>query len=325
MVDEQRVEVRVRWRTGSGDPVAGEVRVYRAGSGRRLAARPTTVRTGDDGQRDVPDRPRTDTRWQARGRATGLGRGRPQRRPPRRQPAPGDAGAAAGRRAPSPRIKLPAQRHAVGAGPNAVITRSPTGVWNQMTGAPGTAAARSAAAALRYARINYWDYQRLPPPRRVRRPRGRGRADRGRARRHVHRRAAAPLALPRGPVRLLLAGSAAATTSRRWPPGNTSVFNCRDVVNRPGVRSPHSYGRAIDLNTWENPYRSQQRDRAERLVAVALAPAGGLALRAAPRRRDHGGATGCAGPTASATPSTSTRRGRQRPATLRPVGVRRRL
>jgi hypothetical protein len=38
--------------------------------------------------------------------------------------------------------------------------------------------------------------------------------------------------------------------------GNTSVFNCRDVVNRPGVRSPHSYGRALDLNTWENPYRS---------------------------------------------------------------------
>jgi hypothetical protein len=38
--------------------------------------------------------------------------------------------------------------------------------------------------------------------------------------------------------------------------GNTSVFNCRDVVNRPGIRSPHSYGRAIDVNTWENPYRS---------------------------------------------------------------------
>jgi hypothetical protein len=38
--------------------------------------------------------------------------------------------------------------------------------------------------------------------------------------------------------------------------GNTSVFNCRDVVNRPGIRSPHSYGRALDVNTWENPYRS---------------------------------------------------------------------
>ncbi len=38
--------------------------------------------------------------------------------------------------------------------------------------------------------------------------------------------------------------------------GNTSVFNCRDVVNNPGVRSPHAYGRAFDVNTWENPYRS---------------------------------------------------------------------
>ena len=28
------------------------------------------------------------------------------------------------------------------------------------------------------------------------------------------------------------------------------------VVNRPGVRSPHSYGRSLDVNTWENPYRS---------------------------------------------------------------------
>ena len=70
--------------------------------------------------------------------------------------------------------------------------------------------------------------------------------------------------------------------------GNTSVFNCRDVVNRPGVRSPHSWGRALDLNTWENPYRSQQGHRAERLVAVALAPAGGLALELAPGRPDHG-------------------------------------
>jgi hypothetical protein len=40
--------------------------------------------------------------------------------------------------------------------------------------------------------------------------------------------------------------------------GNTSAFNCRDVTGRPGVRSPHSYGRSLDINTWENPYRSAQ-------------------------------------------------------------------
>ena len=38
--------------------------------------------------------------------------------------------------------------------------------------------------------------------------------------------------------------------------GNTSAFNCRSVVGRPGVRSPHSYGRALDINPWENPYRA---------------------------------------------------------------------
>jgi hypothetical protein len=40
--------------------------------------------------------------------------------------------------------------------------------------------------------------------------------------------------------------------------GNTSAFNCRNVVGRPGVRSPHSYGRALDINPWENPYTSPQ-------------------------------------------------------------------
>ncbi|QSR25457.1 hypothetical protein CFH99_07440 [Nocardioides aromaticivorans] len=45
---------------------------------------------------------------------------------------------------------------------------------------------------------------------------------------------------------------------RSMAAGNTSAFNCRWVVGRPGVRSPHTYGRALDLNTWENPYLSRQ-------------------------------------------------------------------
>jgi hypothetical protein len=35
---------------------------------------------------------------------------------------------------------------------------------------------------------------------------------------------------------------------------NTSVFNCRQVTGDPYSLSPHSYGRAIDVNTVENPY-----------------------------------------------------------------------
>jgi hypothetical protein len=36
--------------------------------------------------------------------------------------------------------------------------------------------------------------------------------------------------------------------------GNTSAFNCRPVVGNPTKRSAHSYGVAIDINTYENPY-----------------------------------------------------------------------
>lgn len=37
---------------------------------------------------------------------------------------------------------------------------------------------------------------------------------------------------------------------------NTSAFNCREVEDRPGVWSQHSYGRAIDINPIQNPYVS---------------------------------------------------------------------
>ena len=91
--------------------------------------------------------------------------------------------------------------------------------------------------------------------------------------------------------------------------GNTSVFNCRDVVNRPGVRSPHSYGRALDVNTWENPYRSARGIGAQLLVAVALPPPGGLALRVArASSRIMARQRPALDLRHSATPSTSTRR-----------------
>ncbi len=35
---------------------------------------------------------------------------------------------------------------------------------------------------------------------------------------------------------------------------NTSAFNCRKVVGNPYAQSPHSYGRAVDINTVQNPY-----------------------------------------------------------------------
>ncbi len=36
---------------------------------------------------------------------------------------------------------------------------------------------------------------------------------------------------------------------------NTSAFNCRRVVGNPSAMSPHSYGKAVDFNPVQNPYR----------------------------------------------------------------------
>ena len=64
VVDEQSVPIEVTWRTGNGDPVAGQVAVYRrVGDSWRLDRR---VRTGADGIVRFSVAPRTDTRWQAR-------------------------------------------------------------------------------------------------------------------------------------------------------------------------------------------------------------------------------------------------------------------
>ena len=40
---------------------------------------------------------------------------------------------------------------------------------------------------------------------------------------------------------------------------NTSAFNCRSVTGNPYRVSQHSYGNAIDVNTYENPYVTSGR------------------------------------------------------------------
>ncbi|MDO5285817.1 MAG: M15 family metallopeptidase [Actinomycetia bacterium] len=51
---------------------------------------------------------------------------------------------------------------------------------------------------------------------------------------------------------------------------NTSAFNCRQVVGNASKLSPHAYGTAIDINTWENPYYADRwypsREYANRTV-----------------------------------------------------------
>lgn len=54
--------------------------------------------------------------------------------------------------------------------------------------------------------------------------------------------------------RMRLIDDYGADDHRSMDADNTSAFNCREVAGKPGVWSRHAYGRAIDINTIENPY-----------------------------------------------------------------------
>lgn len=41
---------------------------------------------------------------------------------------------------------------------------------------------------------------------------------------------------------------------------NSSAFNCRQVVDNTFAVSPHSYGRAVDINPVQNPYKSVNKN-----------------------------------------------------------------
>jgi hypothetical protein len=161
------------------------------------------------------------------------------------------------RAAPAPRRTLPKQRRAVGKGAHPVITRVPDGVWRSMVGVSWHRGCPVGRPGLRLLRINYWDFG-------GHRRRGEVVAARG----AVGKMAGALRAMYRKrlPIRAMYRVDRFGW-SRRLGGGNdyasmaadnTSAFNCRDVVGRPGVRSPHAYGRSLDVNPWENPYRSSQ-------------------------------------------------------------------
>jgi hypothetical protein len=255
VVDEKSVEVRVRWRTLGGEPVAGLVKLFRRnGKGDwKLAHR---LRTGDDGRAAVTVRPRVDTRWRATAKRLAWVEGDTSKVHAIDNLPPGEP-VRLPARAPRPRINLPNQPHAVGDGANPVVTRIPNRVWNQMTGRTWHRGCPVGRAGLRYLRINYWDYRGY-------RRRGElvANAD------AVHQMAGALAEMYRKnlPIRAMYRVDRFGWSQRvrggddykSMAAGNTSAFNCRQVVGNPGARSPHSWGRSLDVNTWENPYRSAQ-------------------------------------------------------------------
>ncbi|MFC6153625.1 M15 family metallopeptidase [Nocardioides yefusunii] len=158
-------------------------------------------------------------------------------------------------KAPRPRITLGPQARADTSGADVTVRRIPDAVWRSMRGIswrPGCPVGRS---HLRLVETNYYAFD--------------GYRRRGQvvvaavvvdnfvgAFRDMHA-AKVPIRSLRLPDRFgrstRLGG---ADDLRSMAADNTSVFNCRAVVGRPHARSPHSWGRSLDLNPWENPFRS---------------------------------------------------------------------
>lgn len=256
VVDELSVPITLRWTTGSGVPVAGQVQLFRRSSAADPWTLSRTVTTGADGRATVMVSPRVDSRWRAEVAALDWVEGARSSAhwidnlPPGR---PVHLPAAA----PEPGAGLPAQRRAVGDGPNAVIQDIPDEVWAQMAGVTWHAGCPVGRSALRLLRINYWDFDGY-------RRRGELVAnadaveDMAGALKGLYRRKL-PL---RGMFRVDRFGwsdeVAGGDNLASMASDNSSAFNCRQVVGNPSRRSPHSWGRSLDLNPWENPYRSKQ-------------------------------------------------------------------
>ena len=254
VVDEEAVELRVRWRTGNGVPVEGRVELQRRNAGAKSWRRFRPVRTDAEGRAVLEVRPRVDTRWRVVAPVLDWVRS-DRSRVHRIDNLPPGVPVDLPKAAPTPRVNLPDQARAVGEGANASVIRIPDGVWNQMTGRSWRQGCPVGRSSLRLLRINYWAYD--------------GYRHRGELVAHADaidniRGALTEMYARRLPIRSMyrvdrfgwskrLQG---ADDYRSMAAGNTSAFNCRQVVGRPGVRSPHSYGRSLDLNTWENPYNS---------------------------------------------------------------------
>lgn len=254
VVDERSVALQVLWRTTAGEPVAGRVVVQQRRDGAWRAF--STVATGSDGRATVRDTPRRDTRWRVVARALDWVTGDVSGvlaidNVPPGTPVKLPAGA------PSPRRALPPQAHAVGAGPHLTISPINGSTWRQMVGRSWHRGCPVGRASLRLVRVNYWDYRGY---------RRRGELVANAVAARAMGGALAAMYRRELPIRAMYRVDRFGYSSRSrggddyasMAAGNTSAFNCRDVTGRPGRRSPHSWGRSLDVNTWENPYRSAQ-------------------------------------------------------------------
>jgi hypothetical protein len=159
---------------------------------------------------------------------------------------------------PVPRVRYPVAPAAVGTGAHPVVGRIPSDVWASMQGLSWHKGCKR-YSALRYIAINYWGF------------------DGYRYRGHLvvaSAIASRTIAVFSGlyalgyPIRSMFLPDRyghhpygpGANDYASMAADNTYGFNCRYVVGKEdlGAWSPHASGRAIDINTWENPYLSRR-------------------------------------------------------------------
>ncbi|HET7329099.1 MAG TPA: M15 family metallopeptidase [Nocardioidaceae bacterium] len=255
VVDERRVSLTVTWHAVDGRPITQRVRLYRKNAGQRRwqHVRTPLVR---DGRAALRVRPRVDSRWRVAGDFTRW-HTRARSAVHRVDNVPPGSPVVLPSAAPDPAIRLRPQARAAGAGLDAAVRRIPHRMWREMVGRSWHRGCPVGRGSLRLVRMNYWGFD--------------GYRHRGEI--VVHRRITGPTVgvfrdLYRGrfPVRAMhrvdrfgwSARLRGANDYRSMKADNTSGFNCRRVVGNPGAVSPHSYGTAIDINPWENPYVSRR-------------------------------------------------------------------
>jgi D-alanyl-D-alanine carboxypeptidase len=157
---------------------------------------------------------------------------------------------------PGPTVRFPAATAAVGTGANATVAHVPDSVWARMVGYSWTSGCPVGRGSLRLVQVNYWGFDGV-----------RHRGSLVVAAAIADRAASAFSSLYALKFRIRQMRPMDSTWGHN-PKGpgaddyaamradNTSAFNCRYVGGEESrkVWSNHAYGRAIDVNDYENPY-----------------------------------------------------------------------
>lgn len=146
-----------------------------------------------------------------------------------------------------------------GTGANPVVSAIPDAVWASMVGYSwGTMSCPVGRSQLAYVLVNYWGFDGN---------RYRGELVVAKNRAAAFARAFSSLYDAHFPIRSMVRPDRFGRSPHGWPGANdyssmahdnTYAFNCRYVVGGESGRnlSPHAYGSAVDINTWENPDRA---------------------------------------------------------------------